>query len=156
MSDVLTPQSDSFEIIAESIDAPEALKRHFESFEISIINVNHGIVPALALRIDIGNRSIVISGDTSNVNGQLEKLTQDADLFIAHHAIAEIHGTYANNLHMTPSIIAAVANRSNVKKVLLTHRMKRTIGDEEMSLKVMRKAYRGEIVFAEERMKIKL
>lgn len=156
MSDVLTPQSDSFEIMAESIDAPKVLKRHFESFELSIINVNHGIVPALGFRIDVDGRSIVISGDTSNVHGQLERVTKDADLFIAHHAIPEIHGTYANNLHMTPGIIADIANKSNVKKVLLTHRMKRTIGNEDESLKIMRKEYTGEIIFAEDRMKIKL
>jgi len=156
MSDVLTPQSDSFEIIPESIDAPKLLTRRFKSFNLSIINVNHGIVPALGFRIDIGDKSIVISGDTSNVNGQLEKLSRDANLFIAHHAIPEIHGTYANNLHMTPSIIAEIANKSKVKKVLLSHRMKRTIGNEEKSLNVMYKTYKGEIVFAEDRMKVKL
>ena len=156
MSDVLTPQSDSFQIIPEAIDAPNLVTRHFKSFTLNIINVNHGIVPALGLRIAIAGKNLVISGDTSNVDGQLEKLTENADLFIAHHAIPEIHGTYANNLHMTPSIIADVANRSNVKKVLLTHRMKRTIGNEEKSLKIMRKKYQGEIIFAEDRMKLKL
>jgi ribonuclease BN (tRNA processing enzyme) len=156
MSDVLTPQSDSFQIIPEAIDAPNLVTRHFKSFTLNIINVNHGIVPALGLRIAIAGKNLVISGDTSNVDGQLEKLTKNTDLFIAHHAIPEIHGTYANNLHMTPSIIADVANRSNVKKVLLTHRMKRTIGNEEKSLKIMRKKYQGEIIFAEDRMKIKL
>ena len=156
MSDVLTPQSDSFQIIPESIDATKVLVRHFKNFELKLINVNHGIVPALGLRVNIGNKSIVISGDTSNVNGQLEKLTKDADLFIAHHAIPEVHGTYANNLHMTPSIIADIANRSEVKKVLLTHRMQRTIGKEEETLKLMRNKYKGPIVFAEERMKLTL
>ena len=156
MSDVLTPQSDSFQIIPESIDAPNLVTRQFQSFKLSIINVNHGIVPALGIRINIGDKSIVISGDTSNINAQLEKLTQNADLFIAHHAIPEVHGTYANNLHMTPSIIADIANRSNVKKVLLAHRMKRTVGNEKKSLKIMHKRYKGKIVFAEDRMKIKL
>ena len=156
MSDVLTPQSDSFQIIPESIDAAKVITRQFKSFNVKLINVNHGIVPALGLRIDIGNKSIVISGDTSNVNGQLEKLTRDTDLFIAHHAIPEIHGTYANNLHMTPGIIATIAKRSNVKKVLLTHRMRRTIGNEKESLDVMRKSYKGKIIFAEDRMKLKL
>ena len=156
MSDVLTPQSDSFQIIPESIDAPKVLKRRFKSFTLSIINVSHGIVPALGIRVDIGNKSIVISGDTSNVNGQLEKLCRDADLFIAHHAIPEIHGTYANNLHMTPSVIADVASKAKVKKIVLSHRMKRTIGKEAANLHIMRKTYKGNVVFAEDRMKIKL
>ena len=106
--------------------------------------------------IDIGGKSIVISGDTSNINRQLEKLATDADLFIAHHAIAEIHGTYANNLHMTPSIIAEVAHKAKVKKVVLTHRMKRTIGREEESLKIIKAQYKGDVLFAEDKMVITL
>lgn len=156
MSDVLTPQSDSFQILPESIDAAKVITRQFENFKIKLINVNHGIVPALALKIDVGNKSVVISGDTSNVNGQLEKLTRNADLFIAHHAIAEIHGTYANNLHMTPGMIAQVANGSKVKKVLLTHRMQRTIGNEEATLELIHKKYKGPVIFAEDRMKLNL
>ena len=156
MSDVLTPQSDSFQIIADSIDAPKLQTRQFKSFKLGIINVNHGIVPALGIRITVGEKVIVISGDTSNINAQLEELTKNADLFIAHHAIHEVHGTYANNLHMTPSIIADVAKKGAVKKVLLTHRMRRTIGKEEATLKQMRKTYKGPIIFAEERMKVAL
>jgi len=156
MSDVLTPQSDSFQIIPESIDATKVLTRHFKSFELKLINVNHGIVPALGLRVNIGHKSIVISGDTSNINGQLERLTRGADLFIAHHAIHEVHGTYANNLHMTPSIIADIAEKAAVKKVLLTHRMRRTIDHEEATLKQIRKRYKGPVKFAEDRMKVKL
>ncbi len=156
MSDVLTVKSDSFQILPESIDAPDPVHRHLKSFDLTIINVHHGIVPALGLRIDIDDKSIVISGDTSNTNAQLEKLAKGADLFIAHHAIPEIHRTYANNLHMTPSVIADVANRAEIKRVLLTHRMKRTIGNEEKSLKVMQKEYKGEVVFAQDRMKIEL
>ncbi len=156
MSDVLTLQSDSFQIVPESINAPKITTRHFKSFTLSMINVNHGIVPALAFRFDVGDKSVLISGDTSDVNGQLEKLAQDADLFIAHHAIAEIHGTYANNLHMTPGIITEVASKGHVKKVVLAHRMKRTLGREEESLKIIKKKFHGEVLFAEEHMKIEV
>ena len=156
MSDVLTPQSDSFQLLAESINAPSIQKRHFKHFELSIINVNHGIVPALAFRIDIGTKSIVISGDTSNLNMQLEKLAKNADLFIAHHAIPEMHGTYVNKLHMTPTTIAEVAQKAKVKKVLLTHRMKRTLGREKESLKIIKSRYKGNVLFAEDRMIIEI
>ena len=156
MSDVLTPQSDSFEILPENIDAPQIQTQQFKHFKLSILNVNHGIVPALAFRIDVGSKSVVISGDTSNTNHQLEKLSRNADLFIAHHAIPEVHGTYANKLHMTPGIIGDVAAKSHVKKVLLSHRMRRTIGKEAASLKIISSKYKGAVVFAEDRMKIKL
>jgi len=156
MSDVLTLESDSFQILPRSIDAPKPFTKSFDTFTLTTINVHHGIIPALAFRIDVDDITIIISGDTSNVNGQLERLAKDADLFIAHHAIPEIHGTYANNLHMTPSTIGAVSATAHVKKLLLTHRMRRTIGKEEESLSIIKKHYKGQVVFAEDRMKIKL
>ncbi len=156
MSDVLTPQSDSFQILPESIDAPKIVEKQYKDFTLTVINVNHGIIPALAFRIDIGKKSILISGDTSNSNKQLEKLAQNVDLFVAHHAIAEVHGTYANNLHMTPSIIAQIAHSSKVKKVVLTHRMQRTIGEEKESLKIINKQFKGPVIFAEDLLRIKL
>jgi len=156
MSDVLTPQSDSFQILPESINAPKVVRRTYKDFTLSIINVNHGIIPALAFRIDIGDKSILISGDTSNRNAQLEKLANNVDLFVAHHAIAEVHGTYANNLHMTPSIIADVAANSKVKKLLLTHRMRRTIGEEKKTLSIIKRQFKGPVIFADDGLRIKL
>ena len=156
MSDVLTSQSDSFQILPESIDAPMIVRKKYKDFTLSIINVNHGIIPALAFRIDVGEKSILISGDTSNINKQLEKLATDVDLFVAHHAIAEVHGTYANNLHMTPSIITNIAKYSHVKKIVLTHRMRRTIGEEKKSLKIIKKRFNGPVIFADDRLRINL
>lgn len=156
MSDILTPQSDSFELKPIAVDAPTLLRHHFEHFDLSMINVNHGIVPALAFRIDVGSKSIVISGDTSNVNGELQKLAHHADLFIAHHAIGEIQGTPANRLHMTPGVIADIAKSARVRHLVLSHRMKRTLGREAESLKVIRSTYKGPLQFAEDHMKIKL
>ena len=49
---------------------------------------------------------------------------------------------------MTPSIIAQVATSAKVKKVVLSHRMKRTLKHE--------KEFKGEFIFAENRMKIEL
>jgi len=156
MSDVLTPQSDSFQILPESVDAAQMVQKRYKDFTLSIINVNHGIVPALAFRVDIKEKSILISGDTSNKNRQLEMLAKDVDLFVAHHAIAEVHGSYANDLHMTPSLIADVAQGAHVKRVLLTHRMRRTIGEEERSIKIIRKRFEGPLLFADDGLRIEL
>ena len=156
MSDVLTPQSDSFQILPESVDAAQMVQKRYKDFTLSIINVNHGIVPALAFRVDIKEKSILISGDTSNKKRQLGMLAKDVDLFVAHHAIAEVHGSYANDLHMTPSLIADVAQGAHVKRVLLTHRMRRTIGEEERSIKIIRKRFEGPLLFADDGLRIEL
>lgn len=154
MNDVLTPQSDSFQILP--VDIKNTSIREYESFKLTIMRVHHGIVPALALRIDVDDKSVIISGDTNNQDGVLEKLALNANLFVAHHAVPEHAKGYATQLHMSPSIIADVASKAKVKKVVLTHRMNRTIGDEQNSLKIISGIYKGNVIFAEDRMKLEI
>ncbi len=154
MQDILTPQSDSFQIIPKDINNTAHLE--FKSFTVDVIPVHHGPVPALAYRITVGKKSLVISGDTNNETHTLENFTKDADLFIAHHAIPESVGGVAKALHMSPSVIASVATKSGVKKIVLTHRMVRTLEHENETLIIMRKTYDGQIVFAKDHMRIRL
>ena len=154
MQDVLDEKSDSFQIIPFNIDKKTTKK--YQDFTLTLIPVYHGNVPALALRIDVHGKSILISGDTNDKNKNLEKIAQDVDLFVAHHAIPEHAGGYATQLHMSPTIIANVAQKSHVKRVLLTHRMNRTIGNEKESLQKIKNIYKGRVDFAEDKMKIKL
>jgi len=154
MQDVLSPNSDSFQIIP--INIKQRSKRVYKDFSLEFIRVHHGIVPALALLIQTQGKTILISGDTNDENHNLEKLAQNADLFVAHHAIPEIRKGYATHLHMAPSIIADIAKKANVKKVLLTHRMLRTINREAETLKIIKEKYKGKVIFAEDRMRLEI
>ena len=156
MSDVLTPQSDSFQIIPIEINTQSIVKREYPSFTLELINTHHGYIPALALAILVDGKKIIISGDTNDKNKHLELLAKDADLFIAHHAVPEHTNRFAKKLHMTPSIIAQVAQTAKVKKIVLTHRMNRTSLKEKESLEIIKKSYKKEVIFAEDRMKIEL
>ena len=156
MSDVLTKSSDSFQIIPIEVDENRISTKRYKSFTLKLINVHHGIVPALALAIEVDGKKIVISGDTNNENKSLEMISKKADLFIAHHAIPQHAGKFAKKLHMTPSIIAHVASGSEVKKIVLSHRMKRALSREKDSLKIIKKEFKGEVVFAEDRMRLEL
>jgi len=154
MSDVLSSRSDSFTLLPQNIYANKIKTIRYKEFTLKLIRVNHGIVPALALRIDVEDKSIIISGDTNNENKNLQRIAKDADLFVAHHAIPEFARGYATKLHMNPSNIAQVAIDAKVKKVLLTHRMKRTINNEKDSLRVIKKKFKGEVIFGEDGMRI--
>lgn len=156
MKDVLTRQSDSFQIVPVTLNKNKIMKQGYKDFSLQIISVHHGIVPALALRITVGKKIIVISGDTNNENHALEKITQNADIFVAHHAIAQHTGKFAKKLHMTPSIIGDVARDANAKKLILTHRMNRTRHHEKESLRIIKKRFKGQVIFAEDGMRIKL
>ncbi len=149
MQDILTKHSDSFEIIPINIKV--ATTRKYKDFSLSFIRVHHGIVPALAIRIKIQHKIIVISGDTNNKNHKLENFAKNANLFIAHMAITQNANKYAKNLHMTPKIIAIIAKKAQVKELILTHRMLRTIGHEVQILKIIKKIYKGKIIFANDK-----
>ncbi len=110
--------------------------------------VIHGSVPALAWRIEIGGKSIVFSGDTNGEGADLVRLAKDADVFIAHNAVSEGATGIERQLHMPPSVIGQIAQKAHVKRVVLSHRMLRTLGHEEQSLAEIRKNFSGPVDFA--------
>jgi len=156
MQDVLLSSSDSFEIIPFEVDSNSIINKKYKDFSLKIINVHHGIVPALALQIQVGKKSIVISGDTNNKDGHLSLLLENANLFIAHHAITKHAGHFAKDLHITPSQIASISQKTHVKKIVLSHRMKRTLNHEQDTLRIIKKEFDGEVIFAQDRMRFEL
>lgn len=112
--------------------------------------VVHGGVPALGWRVSVGARSIVFSGDTNGDNGNLERLANAADLFVAHNAIPEGETGAARQLHMPPSVIARIAQTAGVRKIVLAHRMLRTLGRESETRAVIAKVYGGPVAFADD------
>jgi len=154
MSDILTSHSDSFSLKTYEIKKDRSFD--FLGLHIQAVEVNHGIVPAVAYRIEIEGKVIVFSGDTSAKSEALTKLSKDADILISHHAIPEHGYEGARKLHMTPSRTAEIAKDAGVKTLLLSHRMNRTLGLEEEHQDLMSKIYTGKIIWAEDLMEIKL
>ena len=154
MSDILTSNSESFSL--KTYEVKKDRNFDFSQMHIKAVQVNHGIVPALAYRVEIDGKVIVFSGDTSAQSQALTKLSKNADILIAHHAIPEHGYEGARRLHMTPSRTASIAKEAGVKTLLLSHRMNRTLGLEKEHQALMSKVYKGEIIWAEDLMEIKL
>ena len=152
MQDVLTPQSDSFELRPMRATA----EMTFPSFTLHALRVHHGIVPSVAYKIVTDGKTIVISGDTNDADGTLAAFAKDADLLIMHHAIPERGYAAAGTLHMRPSEIGKIAADAEAKKVVLSHRMQRTIGHEKETETLIRRHYRGPLVFADDLMRFTL
>jgi ribonuclease BN (tRNA processing enzyme) len=119
-------------------------------FRLTAVPVQHGSIPALAWRIDIGGRAIVISGDMNGDNHTLEGLATGADLLVAHHAVPEEARGVERRLHMPPSVIGQIAATAKVRQLVLSHRMNRTLGRESESAQHIRKHYTGPMVFADD------
>jgi len=123
---------------------------------ISAVAVHHGPLAAIAWRVDAYGCSISFSGDMSNRYKTLVGLVKDSDILVAHNAIPENARGVARNLHMPPSEIGNIATKADVKRLIISHRMQRTLGREQDTKKLIQNAFSGPIVFADDMDKIEL
>ena len=137
------------------VDVPaerESSRAIFEKsgLRFSAVPVHHGQIPALAWRVDIGGHSLAFSGDMNGDWDRLPALAKDADLLVAHNAVPENAAGVARYLHMPPSVIGRIAKVAGVKRLILSHRMQRTLGRESESEAIIRRQYSGPLDFADD------
>jgi len=111
---------------------------------------DHGPVPSLALRFEMGDVVLAFSGDTNGNSKAFAELARNADLFVAHNAVPESAEGLARDLHMPPSVIGRISAAAKVKKLVLSHRMLRTLGREAETTRFIAQQYRGPVVFADD------
>jgi ribonuclease BN (tRNA processing enzyme) len=126
------------------------IRTAFDTGRIRVLatTVAHGGVPAVAYRVEIGGASVAFSGDTDGNNGNLERLARGVDLLVAHNAVREGATGVERALHMPPSVIGRIARDAEVKRLILSHRMLRTLGHEDETEVQVRKAFTGPMSFA--------
>jgi len=151
LNNYLKPSEDHYWLDSKTVMMNKAEIQSFQitsSLKLSSIPVHHGPLPALAWRVDIDSCSVTFSGDMNNDFHSLEKLAKDSDILVAHNAVPEEASGIARKLHMPPSEIGLIANKAAVKKLVLSHRMTRTLGTESSTEQHIRQNYSGELVFA--------
>ena len=126
------------------------------NIQISTISVYHGPIPALAYRVNVGAKSITFSGDMNGDYNTLEKLAKNTDILVAHNAVPKGTTGVAAKLHMTPLNIGKIAKKANIKSLVLSHRMLRTLGKEKETKIEIRKNYKGSVKFANDKNKYKV
>ena len=117
---------------------------------LSAIPVHHGPIAAVAWRVDVAGCAITFSGDMNNDYQTLEKLALDSDILVMHNAVPESAKGVAAHLHMTPSQIGQIAQLAKVKQLVMSHRMKRTIGKESDAEQKIKQSYQGPVLFADD------
>lgn len=153
LSDYLTPADDSpYKVKASTIpwsDRDLQIRTIYKTgdFLVKSVPVHHGALPALGYRIETAGCVLSFTGDMSGRLGQMPKLAQGSDILVAHNAIPEDATGGAANLHMTPSYIGKMAATAGVKKLLLSHLMRRTIDHKDETLELIRKHYKGPASF---------
>jgi ribonuclease BN (tRNA processing enzyme) len=69
-------------------------------------------------------------------------------VFIVHNAVPEGATGVERRLHMPPSVIGVTAANAHVKRLILSHRMLRTLGKEPETQAEIERHYSGPIAFA--------
>jgi ribonuclease BN (tRNA processing enzyme) len=77
-------------------------------------------VPAYAIRVEHGNKSLVYSGDTGP-NDALVELARGADLLLCEAALRDDDPNNPPDLHLTPADAGEHAKRAGVKRLVITH-----------------------------------
>lgn len=145
----LRPQAVDARVDASRRPAATRFDGRLDDFHISAIGVSHGLLPALAWRIEKDGCSVVISGDTSNHGRTLDVLAGNADLFVAHNAVPQDStDAIALRLHMPPAEIGRIAGQNGVRHLLLAHLMQRTRLVQKATAAAIAPHYRGPVQFA--------
>ncbi len=115
------------------------------------MSVHHGPLPALAYRVIIGDKSITFSGDMNGDYHTLELLAKGTDVLVAHNAVPNGARGVSTQLHMIPNVIGKIAQKAQPKKLVLSHRMLRTLGKEKETKREIHKYYKGTVKFANDK-----
>jgi len=140
-----------YKLPATVVNSDKQIWQHdMQRLTLKALNVNHGALPAVAWRVELAGCAIVFSGDTSAVGENLTRLSKGADMLVAHNAIPEAARGVARRLHMPPSRIGEIAQAADVKQLVLSHRMRRTLEREPETTRFIRQHYTGPVSFAED------
>lgn len=124
---------------------------------VQAIGVPHGIVPAVAYRVDVGDSSIVFSSDQNGSSPTFVDFASDVDVLVVHAAVPEGVTGFAADLHAKPSVWGQIATDANAGTLILSHlssavprQVDPDLADVAARLGYVRSQYEGEIVIAED------
>ncbi|WP_293647469.1 MBL fold metallo-hydrolase [Thiolapillus sp.] len=153
MSSFIDPDAgSSYKILPKTVASSYKLLDEHEVYahrgiRVKAVSVHHAVLPALGYRVELAGCVISFTGDMSGRFHTMPDLARGSDILVAHNAIPEDETGAGQLLHMKPGYIGKLAADAGVKKLLLTHLMKRSAGRKEENLALIRKHYKGEILF---------
>jgi len=114
---------------------------------IHAVGVPHGMMPAVAFRIECGEESVVFSGDISGSTEALIELAKNCSMLIHDCALPERDVPHGK-LHAKPSAIGQTAEQSGAKILLLSHFMPAIEDEIGEAVEIIRREYSGRIEVA--------
>ena len=84
---------------------------------VTALGIPHGNIPALAYRVQAGDRSVVFSTDQNGTDPAFTEFARDADALVMHLAVAAGNSP----LHASPAVVGRVAQDAGVGRLILSH-----------------------------------
>jgi len=118
--------------------------------QIEAMHVPHGIVPALAFRVRIGAERIVFAGDQNGNDPEFVEFAKDASMLIMHMPVPEDVTGVGRKLHAPPSVIGTIAYAANVKMLLISHLMQRSLRNLDQHVDLVMTIFSGPVDVAKD------
>jgi ribonuclease BN (tRNA processing enzyme) len=116
-----------------------------KTLTVSAATVSNDEVPTLGWRLDVGDVGVVFIDRTALANDHLDQLAKGAQTLVA--PLPVMNGPLAREFP-SPTRLAELANNAGIKTIILTHRSRSTVEDDQRILEQMANRFTGEIQFA--------
>jgi ribonuclease BN (tRNA processing enzyme) len=145
------PKINAFEIAENDGEAAEISTVYFDdraNLRIDAMHVPHGIVPALAFRVQIGKSTIVFASDQNGNDDAFVEFARNADVLVMHMVVPEGVSGIGRRLHAPPSVIGAIAKQAHVDTLVLSHFMARSLRNLDQNVSIIKSVYDGRVILA--------
>jgi ribonuclease BN (tRNA processing enzyme) len=142
------PLLDQIEVDSGQQGAVNILTDADSDVRIDALYVPHGIVPALAYRIQIGDKSIVFASDQNGSSEQFVDFAENAIVLVMHMPVPEGVTGAGRDLHAPPSVIGEIATAAQVEQLVLSHFMARSLSDLDGNVSIIRSSFEGPVLTA--------
>lgn len=138
-------------LVAREVSGDDAVTVYKDDeIQVEAMHVPHGIVPAIAFRINVGGETLVFASDQNGSNQGFAEFANNASVLVMHLVIAEDAEGVARRLHAPPSVVGEIAGKAAPERLVLSHFMARSLDGLEENIGLVHSGYGGEITLAED------
>jgi ribonuclease BN (tRNA processing enzyme) len=142
------PQLRQTEVQREQQDTATVLADAVSRQQVDAMYVPHGIVPAIAFRVQIGDKRIVFASDQNGSAEQFIDFAKNADVLVMHMPVPQDVSGVGRKLHAPPGVIGEIAAQAQVKTLVLSHFMARSLSDLDGNVSIVRASFAGPVMIA--------
>ncbi|MFW9810152.1 MAG: MBL fold metallo-hydrolase [Candidatus Thorarchaeota archaeon] len=136
-------------ILIETAVLKENLAVHQGEIVITNTSTLHGSMDTRAFRIEYEDQTLVISSDTAPCK-EIIDIAKDCDILI--HECNWLDGSYPEGVHTSPSELTRVAEKTNPRKLVLTHVSPEVVANQKKVVDIVKRRTDAEVIVGEDQM----